>query len=186
MITNIAVGFFLTLVTLVASVTAQVTIYPGAPWIDSSGNSLQAHGGGMIKVGSIWYWFGENKIENNGNFLSVNCYSSSDLGSWKYEGNALSPIAGTNISTSNIVERPKVIYNQKTKKYVMYFHNDNSGYSMAMVGVAISDTVNGQYQYQGSFQPLNSQSRDMGLFQDDDGMNFSWLIHNVATWKLTF
>jgi hypothetical protein len=26
----------------------------------------------------------------------------------------------------------------------------------------------------------------MGLFQDDDGMNFSWLIHNVATWKLTF
>jgi hypothetical protein len=127
----------------------------------------------MIKVASIWYWFGENKIENNGNFVSVNCYSSSDLGSWKYEGHTLSPIAGTNISTSNIVERPKVIYNQKTKKYVMYFHNDNSGYSMAMVGVAISDTVNGQYQYQGSFQPPNSQSRDMGLFQDEDGMNFS-------------
>jgi hypothetical protein len=163
-------GLFTLSISLIAATAARVAIYPGAPWTDTSGNSLQAHGGGLIKVGSVWYWFGENKIENNSNFLSVNCYSSRDLGSWKFEGKALSPISGTNISNSNIVERPKVIYNKKTKKYVMYFHNDNSGYSLAMVGVATSDTVNGQYQYQGSFQPLNSQSRDMGLFQDDDGM----------------
>lgn len=163
-------AYLLTIFTL--RVVAQTIIYPGVPWTDTNGNSLQAHGGGIIKVGSVWYWFGENKIENNSNFLSVNCYSSTDLLNWKFELAALSPISGTNISSTNIVERPKVIFNEMTKKYVMYFHNDNSDYSLAMVGVATSDSVNGKYTYVGSFQPLNSQSRDMGLFQEDDGMNW--------------
>jgi hypothetical protein len=37
-------------------------------------------------------------------------------------GHVLSPQAGTNISDSQIVERPKVIYNEKNKEYVMWFH----------------------------------------------------------------
>ena len=36
----------------------------------------------------------------------------------------LSPQAGTNISDSQIVERPKVIYNEKNEEYVMWFHGE--------------------------------------------------------------
>lgn len=48
-------------------------------------------------------------------------------------------------------------------------HIDNTDYSEAKVGVATGDTVCGSYEYLGSWQPLGHQSRDMGLFQDDDG-----------------
>jgi len=39
-------------------------------------------------------------------------------------GHVLSPQAGTNISDSQIVERPKVIYNEKNEEYVMWFHGE--------------------------------------------------------------
>ncbi|KAL0581378.1 hypothetical protein V5O48_000642 [Marasmius crinis-equi] len=42
-------------------------------------------------------------------------------------------------------------------------------YGSAMVGVATSKTPCGPYSYKGSWKPLGAESRDMGLFQDDDG-----------------
>jgi beta-galactosidase len=70
-----------------------------------------------------------------------------------------------------IIERPKVLYNAKTKKYVMWFHLElkGHGYSAARCGVAVSDTAVGPYTYLQSFRPDGQMSRDMTLFQDDDG-----------------
>lgn len=51
----------------------------------------------------------------------------------------------------------------------MWMHADSSNYGDAKVGVATSDTVCGKYNYIGSFRPLGFESRDMGLFKDDDG-----------------
>jgi hypothetical protein len=51
--------------------TAQVSkpvsnaIIPAGNWIDTNGNSLQAHGASIIQVGKLYYWFGENRIQNN-------------------------------------------------------------------------------------------------------------------------
>lgn len=50
----------------------------------------------------------------------------------------------------------------------MWMHIDSSDYGEAKVGVATSSTVCGTYNYIRSFQPLGHQSRDMGLFVDDD------------------
>jgi hypothetical protein len=44
-------------------------------------------------------------------------------------------------------------------------HIDSSSYGEAKVGVAVGNSVCGSYKYQGSFQPLGHQSRDMGLFK---------------------
>lgn len=54
----------------------------------------------------------------------------------------------------------------------MYMHIDDSSYAEAKVGVAVGSSVCGTYTYQGSFQPLGFQSRDMGLYQDDDGTGY--------------
>lgn len=51
----------------------------------------------------------------------------------------------------------------------MYLHIDSSNYGEAKVGVATSDTVCGEYSYLGSFRPLGFESRDIGLYKDDDG-----------------
>ncbi|KAF9458757.1 galactan 1,3-beta-galactosidase [Collybia nuda] len=148
------------------SITHAAVIVPGATWTDTSGTVIQAHGGGFLKVGSTFYWHGEDKAHNSGLFRAVSCYTSSDLTTWTRQNDALTPISGTTISTSNIVERPKVVFNKANSEYVMWFHSDSSNYGSAQVGVATSKTPCGPYTFKSSFRPLGAESRDMGLFQD--------------------
>ncbi|KAJ3575903.1 hypothetical protein NP233_g781 [Leucocoprinus birnbaumii] len=171
-------------------------IVPGATWTDTSGNVIQAHGGGFLKVGSTYYWFGEDKSHNSALFKAVSCYTSTDLTTWSRQNDALTPKAGTNISTSNIVERPKgaydskltslklinlylypVVFNKSTNQYVMWFHSDSSNYGAAQVGVATASTPCGPYTYRSSFKPLGADSRDMGLYQDDDAAQTVYLLY---------
>jgi len=152
-------------------------IVPGAAWTDTSGNVIQAHGGGFLKVGSTYYWFGEDKSHNSALFKAVSCYTSSDLVTWTRQNDALSPVNGTMISTSNIVERPKVIFNKANSEYVMWFHSDTSNYGAAQVGVAKAKSPCGPYTFQSSFKPLGADSRDMSLYQDDDAAQTTYLLY---------
>jgi hypothetical protein len=111
---------------------------------------------------------GEDKT-NGAYFQQINCYSSQNLVEWTYVGPLLMVQENVDLGPNRIVERPKVIYNSQTDKYVLWMHIDNSDYSEAKVGVATGDTVCGSYDYLGSWQPLGYQSRDIGLFLDDDG-----------------
>src|SRR2546429_3323195 len=93
---------------------AEVTISPGTAWKDTGGHPIQAHGGGMIKVGSTYYWLGEDKTgESSGNtpFLDVPCYSSTDLAHWTFVRNVLTAQNSGDLGPGHIVERPKVIFN---------------------------------------------------------------------------
>jgi beta-xylosidase len=99
----------------------------------------------------------------------VNCYSSTNLVEWKYEGALLTRQGSGDLGPNRVVERPKVIYNTNSKQYVLYMHIDSSDYGEAKVGVATGNSVCGQYSYRGSWRPLGFESRDMGLFKDDDG-----------------
>ncbi|KKA28970.1 hypothetical protein TD95_000897 [Thielaviopsis punctulata] len=148
---------------------ASLQIVPGADLPDNRGLHVQAHGTGAIRIGDTYYIVGEDKT-NGSAFQNINCYSSKDLVQWEYEGALLSRTAEAgDLGPNRVVERPKVIYNDQTKKYVLWMHIDSSNYGEAKTGVATSDTVCGKYDYHGSFQPLGHQSRDMSLFKDDDG-----------------
>lgn len=161
----------------VAHAAVPTAIIPGGSWTDSSSNSIQAHGEGMIKVGSTYYWFGEDRSQNNSAFININCYSSTDLVHWTFRNHALTQQSSGDLGPNRVVERPKVIYNASTQKYVMYMHIDNSSYGEAKVGVATSSTIDGTYTYQGSYNPLGNQSRDMTVFQDTDGS--AYLIYST-------
>ncbi|KAF9730425.1 galactan 1,3-beta-galactosidase [Paraphaeosphaeria minitans] len=153
---------------LFASITnATLQIVPGATWTATTGKHIQAHGGTMIRVGNTYYWVGEDKTDGSA-FQNVNCYSSTNLVEWKYEGALLSRTPSGDLGPNRVVERLKVIYNKTTKKYVLWMHIDSSEHTEARAGVATGDTVCGKYTYIGASQPLGFQSRDIGLFQDDD------------------
>jgi beta-xylosidase len=122
---------------------------------------------------------GEDKSDGPRNV--VNCYSSTNLVEWKFAGAPLS-MQGGDLSPGRVVERPKVIYNKATRKYVMYMHIDSGDYKEAKVGVATCDSVCGKYTYHKSFQPMGKQSRDMGLYQDDDGSAYL-LSEDVSTFS---
>jgi hypothetical protein len=146
-------------------------IKPGEVWYDDKGEVINAHGGGMLYDHKTYYWFGEKRGLSASE--GVNVYSSKDLLTWKNEGVALakSTDPASEIATNGLMERPKVIYNPKTKQYVMWFHLElpGQGYEAARAGVAVSKNVTGPYQYVKSFRPNGHMSRDMTLFVDDDG-----------------
>ena len=79
-----------------------------------------------------------------------------------------------------VVERPKVIYNAATRRFVMWMHIDSADYETARVGVAVAQRPEGPFVYQGSFRPHGQQSRDLTIFKVLAG-DCSWLSsHNVA------
>ncbi len=95
---------------------------------------------------------GEDKSSGSA-FTNVNCYSSTDLVQWTYVGALLSKTSSGDLGPNRVVERPKVIYNDKTGKYVLWMHMDSSSYGEARVAVATGDSVCGKYTYIRSFQP---------------------------------
>ncbi|MEV4558105.1 RICIN domain-containing protein [Kitasatospora sp. NPDC049285] len=146
-----------------------VTVANASQFTDASGKAVQAHGGGVIKVGGYYYLFGEDRNADN-TFHYVSVYRSKDLKTWQFRRHVLTQATNPELASANI-ERPKVIFNSTTGEFVMWMHKENStDYGEARAAVATSKTVDGDYAWQGSFRPLGDQmSRDITLFKDDDG-----------------
>ena len=141
-------------------------IKPGEVWPDAEGVHINAHAGGVLWVkGNLihrgrYYWFGQHMIRGeagNAAQVGVRVYSSGDLYNWRNEGVALNVSSDptSEIAKGCSLERPKVIYNRKTRKFVMWFHLElaGKGYGAARSGVAVADRVTGPYHYLGSFRP---------------------------------
>ncbi len=169
--------------------TTNQAIVPGEVWNDTEGNPVNAHGGGILYHKGTYYWYGEYKKgktvlpEQAGwecyrtDVTGVSCYSSQDLMNWKFEGVVLPSVKddiGHDLHTGKVLERPKVIYNQRTGKFVMWAHVESADYSKACAGVAVGDSPTGPFTYLGSFRPNNAMSRDQTVFVDDDGRAYQF------------
>ncbi len=149
-----------------AAGAASVTVANGAAFQDVNGNTVHAHGGGVIKAGNYYYWFGENRNSDD-TFYAVSVYRSTDLKNWEFRNNVLTMNSAAELNNAKI-ERPKVMYNSATGKFVMWMHKENgSNYSEARAAVASSSTVDGNYTYHGSFRPFGEMSRDITIFNDN-------------------
>lgn len=149
----------------------------GEVWFDDQNNQIQAHGGMILKFENLYYWYGENKDSDNyksssgGNrvsFIGISCYSSSDLRNWHNEGLALTESGdGTNtLNRSSVVERPKVVFNIKTNKFVMWCHYDTEDYHYAGCCIATADKPTGPFTVVRIIKPNLQDCRDMTLFVD--------------------
>jgi hypothetical protein len=164
----VTVGAGLAAVTMAvpAAHAAPVSITNGTQFTDTAGRTVHAHGGGVLQVGSYYYWFGENRNPNN-TFRAVSVYRSTNLRDWEFRNDVLTQSSAAELQVSNI-ERPKVIYNAGTGQFVMWMHKENgTGYAEARAAVATSSTVDGNYTYHGSFRPLGHMSRDITLYNDN-------------------
>jgi hypothetical protein len=190
---------------------------PGERWLDTDGQFINAHGGGVLFHNGTYYWYGElkegrtyvtaaNKSWGGTRVVAggVSCYSSTNLTHWKNEGTVLPAVPDDpahDLHCDKVLERPKVIYNATTKKFVLWLHQDSADYSAARTGVAISDTPTGPFKYLGSVRPNaglwpvnvttadkvpgshnylardfagGQMARDMTLFVDDDGKAYQF------------
>lgn len=173
---NFIVWLAIWIACLAVPATAQtVTVRNGAKFIGTNGDPVDAHGAGVIKVGSYYYMVGENR-DSNWKFKALSMYRSSNLRDWEWRNDILKSTSHSSLVGINL-ERPKVIYNAATNKYVMWAHKENGqNYNDARVLVATSSTVDGNYALVGEFRPTingtDHESRDMNLFLDTDGQGY--------------
>lgn len=157
---------------------------PGMTWLDTDGNPIQAHGGGILVSSNLYYWYGEDRMPTSRD--AVACYVSTNLYDWKRVGGALTRDALPHVDgRPTFVERPKVVFNPRTGKFVMWMHLEQSGYNYAHAGIAVADKPAGPFSFLKAIRPVtndfgfaendpNKQKqlggtfRDMNLFVDTD------------------
>ena len=156
---------------------------PGEIWPDENGQHINAHGGGVLKYGDTYYWFGEHKAEHTSSALvGVTCYASEDLLNWRNCGVALSVSdeRGHDIERGCVLERPKVIYNKVTGNFCMWFHLElkGRGYDAARYGVAVANQPEGPYKFLYSQRadagtwPIEFGKQELAVVDTLDGVNY--------------
>ncbi len=147
---------------------------PGEEWRDTEGKLIQAHGGSVLYLDGKYYWYGENKektLPGSGIWhYGVKLYSSEDLYNWKDEGLIIKPSEDTEnpFHTSSYMDRPHIIYNKKTKKFVMWMKMLSREYlaDQYMI-IATADKITDEFKIIKSVQPLGYSSGDFDLVVDE-------------------
>ncbi|KAH6693489.1 glycosyl hydrolase family 43 protein [Plectosphaerella plurivora] len=162
---------------LLSSLACARWIVPGARWRDTDGEIIHAHAGGITRDEETgrFFWFGEYKTQEQIEGGGVSVYSSDDLVTWENHGLALTPEEGHPfISPEMIIQRPKVVYSNKTGEYHMWWHADDSTYSLLLQGLATSPNITGPYTFVDATAPIGNWSQDFGMFTDrNDGRTYS-------------
>lgn len=177
-LTIILVG--ISMISAVAQNTKHQQIESGKLWFDSKGERINAHGGCIIFHNDIYYWYGEHKEEGLSEKehadAGIHCYASKDLVDWHDQGMVLNLTKKDSLSDLAFdanQDRPKVIYNKKTKNFVLFFklYTRKNGSKTAFVGVAVSQSPSGPFQYKHKFLGGNSPNGtgDFAMFKDDNG-----------------
>ena len=156
---------------------SSATIVNDVFWKDTSGTPIYSQGGGALRVGDTYYWYGvkyggavsyaakptagSNPADDT-SFQGITAYSSTDLVNWKLESTSKPANA------FGWFGRLGVVYHEATKKYVL----------VAQVGsgqlyFATSDSPAGPFAYAASQSNLpgiaTGSTGDQTMFQDDDG-----------------
>jgi beta-xylosidase len=158
--------------------SSSATIVNDTDWKDAAGKIIAAHEGDIARFSGLFYWYGSSYAGNpKGKFdvsdgpvwNGVQVYSSTDLKNWTYKGVCL-PRPENGFGELGATGRAHVIYNEKTKKYVMwyrwYLHVPAS-----FLMVATADHPEGPFTSLGPREmgTSNGFASDMNVFKDDDG-----------------
>lgn len=159
---------------------------PSEDWYDDQSLLLQSNGGGITWDSSTsrYYWVGmflnsATAPVSGGNddevlYPGVWLYSSADLYVWRHEGELIDRI--TSGIGSTYLERPHIIWNASTSKWVLFVHLRTA----TKLLTATADAITGPYTVQSlTFDPDGLGVRDMNIFRDNDGT--AYLIHTETT-----
>ncbi len=127
----------------------------GINFLDTEGQRVDAHGGGIIRVADTFYLHGEyfSPTTTDNDFNGFSMYSSKDLATWKNEGIILPQQASGELGPKRKGERPHIIECPSSGEFVLYAHAASEDYQTDKeVVYATSPTVNGKYSYKGALK----------------------------------
>jgi hypothetical protein len=151
------------------SATGFVTIHNDFYWVDQNGQRILTRSGCLRQFNGVFYWYGGNPR----GFLEQYCYKSTDLIHWTNLGVCMRQDVDAN--------RIDVLYNDKTKQYVMFMKYNGNG---AFLGIATADKPEGPFTLKSQTLVDNARMGDMSAFEDDDGNAYiayvSWAVGTNA------
>jgi hypothetical protein len=159
------------------------SFHPGKPWYDTEGKLIQAHAGSVIVVDDLFYWYGENKDHTlPGSDVwtwGVRCYSSKDLYNWKDVGLIVPPKTddpSSPLHPTQMLDRPHIIYNRRTKKFVCWLKIMEKDFSAQTRTVLVADQILGPYTLLAAgIHPLGMSGGDFDLYVDpSDGKAYQF------------
>ena len=140
------------------------TIHNDFFWVDQNGNRIATRSGTLCQFGKEFWWYG-----GGSRAMDQTCYVSTDLVHWTYKGVALRTEVDAN--------RMDVLYNDTTKKYVMFLKYNGNG---AFLGIATADKPEGPFTFKSQTLVDNARMGDMSAFKDTDGKAYiayvSWAV----------
>lgn len=156
--------------------TPASSIRPGQPWLDTQGKRIQAHGGSVMYLDGTYYWYGENKEKTDGKngiwHWGVRCYASTDLYNWEDKGLIIPPEPenpNSSLHPSASMDRPHILYNQRTKKFVCWLKIMNRDKTQTET-VLTADHILGPYtKVREGLRPLGMSAGDFDLAVAPDG-----------------
>jgi hypothetical protein len=146
-----------------------VTIHNDFYWVDQNGQRILTRSGCLRQFNGVFYWYGGNPR----GFFDQYVYKSTDLIHWTNLGVCMHQDVDAN--------RIDVLYNDKTKKYVMFMKYNGNG---AFLGIATADKPEGPFTLQSQTLVDNARMGDMSAYEDDDGKAYiayvSWAVGTNA------
>lgn len=150
--------------------------YPGQVWLDTNGNRIQAHGGSLIYLDGVYYWYGENKEKTDKAagiwHWGVRYYASTDLYNWEDRGLLIPPVTddpNSSLHPTSMMDRPHIIYNARTKKYVCWLKIMEKDQTQTET-VLTADSFFGPYTIvREKLRPLGMSAGDFDLAVAPDG-----------------
>lgn len=150
------------------------SIKTGQAWLDTNGQRIQAHGGSVFYKDGLYYWYGENKEKSvKGSEIwhwGVRCYTSTDLYNWEDRNLIIPPEPGnpnSPLHPSTSMDRPHILFNQKSKKYVCWLKIMEGGDRQTMTILTADDFFGPYTIINTSYQPLGFSSGDFDLAIDN-------------------
>ena len=135
---------------------AYVTIHNDFFWYDQDGNLLQVRSGALRQYNGLFYWYGSPPPATD-----QVCYTSTDLVHWTYKG--------VIIKLPNDANRMDVLYNDSTKKYVMFLkYIGNAAY----LGICTATAPEGPFTFVSQTLVDGYNIGDMSMYKDDDGQAY--------------
>lgn len=149
---------------------------PGQIWLDTKGDRIQAHGGSVMFLDGVYYWYGENKEKTDPQkgiwHWGVRCYASTDLYNWEDLGLIIPPRLDdpeSSLHPTVCMDRPHILFNPKTKKFVCWLKIMNRDGRQTET-VLTADSLLGPYEIvREGLQPLGMNAGDFDLAAAEDG-----------------
>lgn len=91
----ITLGMLLLAARSAAAVPEMTAFRLGKVWLDTAGQAIQAHGGGILLHSNVYYWHGEDRTPSGHG--AVAAYSSTNLYEWEREGVVLFRLVGLTV-----------------------------------------------------------------------------------------